>query len=168
VNRPTKPAKTIRHAKRLRREMSLPEALLWQHLRGSPGGIRFRNQHPTGAYVVDFFCARANLAIEVDGTWHDLGDRPARDDVRDAWLLNHRIDTVRISASDVLRDPQAVAESIVGLVKERLEQFGKAPPSAVPAATSPSQVDGENQAMTISPSTCDGEVASRSDDGGAL
>ncbi|MEQ1496327.1 MAG: DUF559 domain-containing protein [Novosphingobium sp.] len=166
MNRPTKPAKTIRHAKRLRHEMSLPEALLWRHLRGSPGGIRFRSQHPAGPYVIDFFCARANLAIEVDGILHGMGDRPERDLARDAWLLDHRIDTIRIPASDVLRDPQAVAETVVALAEERLEQFGKAPPSAVPAATSPSQVDGEIQPQFVSPSPCDGEVATRGDDGG--
>jgi very-short-patch-repair endonuclease len=133
---------TIRHAKRLRREMSLPEALLWRHLRGSPKGIRFRNQHPAGVFVLDFFCARANLAIEVDGISHDRGDRPERDVARDQWLLDHRIDTVRIPAREVLRDPLAVAESVVALAEERMMRFGKAPSSAVPAATSPSTCDG--------------------------
>ena len=151
--RPDKPARTVRRAKRLRREMSLPEGLLWQHLRESPGGLRFRKQHAAGDFVLDFFCARANLAIEVDGIAHDMGDRPERDIRRDAWLRDHRIEVVRIPARDVLRDPAAVAESIVALASERLGSFGKAPPSGLRPATTPS--------------TCDGEVSARSADRGA-
>jgi very-short-patch-repair endonuclease len=144
LKRPDKPARTVRRAKRLRREMSLPEVLLWQYLRRSSCGLRFRKQHPAGDYVLDFFCARANLAIEIDGISHDMGNRPLRDEERDAWLAERRIDTLRIPARDVLGDPSAVAESIVALVQDRLARFGKAPPSSLRDATSPSQVDGED------------------------
>jgi very-short-patch-repair endonuclease len=142
--RPDKPAGSVRRARRLRRELSPPETLLWQLLRKSPGGHRFRRQHPAGPYVLDFFCARANLAIEVDGFAHEAGERPARDATRDAWLRDRRIDTLRIPAAEVVRDPVRTAESIVGAVEERLARVGKAPPSALRAATSPSQVDGED------------------------
>jgi len=124
--------------------MTMPEVLLWRELRAVPG-LRFRRQHEAGDYVLDFFCARANLAIEVDGFSHDMGDRPERDEQRDLWLGEHRIDTLRIPARDVLRDAHAAAEAIVMAAQERLERFGKAPPSALRAATSPSQVDGEDQ-----------------------
>jgi len=93
--------------------------------------------------VLDFFCARANLAIEIDGFAHDTGDRPERDARRDAWLRDRRIDTLRVLATDVLRDTAQVVEAIVAVVDERLALFGKAPPSPLRAATSPSQVDGE-------------------------
>ncbi len=142
--RPEKPARTVRRAKQLRRELSLPEAMLWRELRGSPDGIRFRKQHPAGPYILDFFCARANLAIEVDGIAHDMGDRPERDARRDAWLREHQIDTVRIPAQDVLADATEIAEAIIAMTKERLARFGKAPPSSLRDATSPSQVDGED------------------------
>ena len=142
--RPTKPEPSVKRAKRLRRELSLPEAMLWQVLRGSPNGHRFRKQHPAGPYVLDFFCARANLAVEIDGFAHQTGDRPIRDIGRDAWLAERRIDTLRIPASDVLRDAVEVAGSIIAVVEARLASFGKAPPSALRAATSPSQVDGED------------------------
>ena len=104
VERPRKPARTIKRARKLRRVMTLPEVLLWTHLHDVPG-IRFRKQHAAGDFVLDFFCARANLAIEVDGTAHDMGDRPARDATRDAWLLDMRIDTLRISAREVSISP---------------------------------------------------------------
>jgi very-short-patch-repair endonuclease len=142
--RPGKPARTVESAKRLRREMSLPEVLLWRFLRRSPNDTRFRKQNAAGDFIVDFFCAWANLAIEIDGKSHDAGDRPQRDMERDEWLREHRIDTLRIPASEVRADPALVAEGILGVVEERLARFGKAPPSSLRVATSPSQVDGED------------------------
>jgi very-short-patch-repair endonuclease len=143
--RPDKPAASIKRAKKLRREMTLPEVLLWQILRTAPHGHKFRKQHPAGPYVLDFFCARANLAIEIDGQTHDTGDRPQRDQRRDEWLHQHRIDTLRLSARDVLKDVTAAAVAIVGAVDARMTRFSKTPPSVANAtATSPSQVEGED------------------------
>ena len=147
--RPRKPGLTVRRAKAFRRNLTPPEIMLWQHLKGTPDGIRFRKQHAAGDYILDFFCARANLAIEVDGFAHDTGDRPERDAARDAWLLEHRIDTVRIPAAEVFKDAQGIAQSLVTFVEERLRTFGKAPPSALRAATSPSRVDGEDVSATL-------------------
>jgi very-short-patch-repair endonuclease len=141
--RPEKPRSSVKRAKRLRRELTKPELMLWQILRSSPNGHKFRKQHPAGPFVLDFFCARANLAIEADGFAHDTGDRPERDARRDAWLAVRRIDTIRIPAVDVLNDAVEVAGAIVATVEDRLGSFGKAPPSSLRDATSPSQVDGE-------------------------
>ena len=100
-------------ARHQRRKMSLPEALLWQRLRRSPCGIGFRRQHPIGPYVLDFYCPAARLAIEIDGRAHDMGDRPERDEVRNAWLAARGLRIARIAAREVLRDPDAVAEMLV-------------------------------------------------------
>jgi len=81
------PTKTIAKARRLRRSLTPPEARLWRCLkaRASERPV-FRRQHPIGPYVIDFYCATARLAIEIDGASHDMGDRPYRDARRDAWL----------------------------------------------------------------------------------
>ena len=141
--RPEKPQKSVRRAKQLRRILSKPEHLLWQILRTSPGGHKFRKQHPAGRFILDFFCAKANLAIEIDGYAHDTDDRPERDAARDAWLAAHKIDTMRIPAVDVMRDAVETADTIMIIIEERLARFGKAPPSSRRDATFPSQVDGE-------------------------
>ena len=122
-------------ARKLRRTMSLPEGLLWQQLRQRPMGLKFRNQHPIGNIVVDFYCAKSRLVIEINGISHDMGDRSDRDLARDRWLnsLNYRV--VRIPAADVLRDPSAVAGSLVSLCLD------SPPPSALRAATSPTGGD---------------------------
>ncbi len=109
----TKLDRNVARARKLRDEMSLPEVLLWQVLRGEPDGVKFRRQHPLGPYVLDFYCASAKLCVEIDGISHDMGDRPERDARRIAWLASQGIETVRIPASEVLRSPRDVAEAIV-------------------------------------------------------
>ena len=141
--RPQKSAKSVQLAKRFRRELTKPELLLWQYLGASPSGHKFRKQHPAGPYVLDFFCARANLAIEVDGKAHDTEMRAASDVARDTWLAAHRIYTLRIPAVDVLKDAADVTNNIIIIIDDRLAHSGKAPPSSLRDATSPSQVDGE-------------------------
>ena len=54
-------------ARELRRESTLPENILWQHLRRNTLGVRFRRQHPIGPYVLDFFCYKLNLQGEIGG-----------------------------------------------------------------------------------------------------
>jgi very-short-patch-repair endonuclease len=112
--------------------LSLPEVLLWQHLKGGPQGISFRKQHPIGAYRVDFYCAAANLVIEVDGIVHDMGDRPARDAARNAELSKKGYRVLRIPATEVLRDPRAVATSILAVASRPLHR----PCGAVPLPAS--------------------------------
>ena len=67
-----KPASgSVARARKLRKEMTLPEVLLWRLLRGQPQGVKFRRQHPSGALGIDFYCSDARLVIEVDGIAHD-------------------------------------------------------------------------------------------------
>jgi very-short-patch-repair endonuclease len=107
------PKRTQKRAAQLRREMSLPEVLLWQALRQRPGGLKFRHQHPAGEYVLDFFCPRRRLAIEVDGEAHSRGDRPHTDAIRDAWISRQGVRTIRIPAREVLHDVEAVVRHIM-------------------------------------------------------
>ena len=116
----TGPAQTVRLARRLRKEMTLPEVILWTELRKRPAGLKFRNQHPAGKYVVDFFCASAKLAIEIDGEAHSRGDRPVKDAARDQWLSRSGIATLRIAAHDVLSNLDGVITHILEQAMARL------------------------------------------------
>jgi very-short-patch-repair endonuclease len=80
--------KAYKNARRMRRELSLPETLLWVRLRGAE--LSVRRQHPIGAHILDFYCPGARLAIEVDGAAHDMGDKPERDELRTQWLKRRR------------------------------------------------------------------------------
>lgn len=107
------PRKTVERSRRLRREMTLPEIVLWRWMRGRPNDLRFRHQHPIGVYSLDFYCPSAKLAIEVDGEAHVRGDQPQRDAKRDAWVMDRGIRTLRVAAADVLADLDAVTRLIV-------------------------------------------------------
>ena len=114
------PDRTVRMARKLRKEMSLPEVLLWVQLQQHPGGYLFRKQHPIGPYALDFCCVKARLAIEVDGESHDRGDQPQRDEIRDAWVLRRGFDTVRFPAVDVLKNMEGVLIAIIEECRKRI------------------------------------------------
>lgn len=107
---PVSPVTTAR-AKRMRREPTYPEYRLWMKLRsGQIGGLRFRRQHPIGPYIVDFFCARAKLAIELDGVSHD--DRAAYDDQRTGFLDASGVRVIRFADDEVLTNLDNVLQVI--------------------------------------------------------
>jgi len=104
------PKATRTRARVLRRGMSLPEVLLWRGLRRGALSGHFRRQHPLGVYVLDFYCDRSKLAVEVDGQTHSLLGAPERDAKRDTWLASQGIRTPRLPAMYVLKNlPDALA-----------------------------------------------------------
>ena len=114
------PDQTHKRAKALRSTLSLPEKLLWVRLRRRESDLPiFRRQHPFGPYVLDFYCTSARRCIEVDGASHSMGDRPERDERRDAWLRVQGIEVVRIAASSVLDDPESVTDWVRDMARER-------------------------------------------------
>jgi very-short-patch-repair endonuclease len=100
--------KTVAKARELRREMSPAEIKLWQVLRSRPQNLKFRHQHPMGPFVADFYCAARKLIVEVDGVTHDMGNNPARDARRDAWMQQRGYRIVRVRAAEVMADVEAV------------------------------------------------------------
>jgi very-short-patch-repair endonuclease len=95
--------------------------LLWNKLRERASGKPvFRRQHPIGPYVLDFYCARARLAIELDGIGHDMGDRRERDLKREAWLKEQGIAVVRIPVVDLKDRIDETADAIVRMAEDLL------------------------------------------------
>ena len=127
-------------AKQLRRAMTQPEVALWIALRRNAAGLRFRRQHAAGVYALDFYCAPAKLAIEVDGEAHNMGDRPIRDARRDAWLASQEIRVLRYSAAEVTANLDGVMTQILNVTENRLAPFDRRrrpPPSSPPAPPPP-------------------------------
>ena len=108
--------RSMASARRLRRQLSLPEMLLWRLLRLSRRELRFRKQHAIGPFVADFYCPAAKLVIEIDGATHN--QRQDADGRRDAYMTSLGLQVVRISATDVLADPEAVANGIYRLCED--------------------------------------------------
>ena len=120
------PVETVRRARRLRRNMSLPEVLLWQELRKRPNGLKFRRQQAATEYVTDFYCHSANLAIEIDGEAHSRGNAPEWDASRDEKLARQQVRTLRIPAHEVLDNLEGVVQAIV----MEASRFVTPPPSS--------------------------------------
>ena len=104
--------KSYERAKRMRRELTPPEAWLWVALRKSAVGLKVRRQHPVGPYILDFYCASARLAVEVDGQQHSGNEQAAHDARRDAWLADKGIRVMRVPAVQVRDDLAGVIEWI--------------------------------------------------------
>jgi len=104
----------VGHARRLRRDSTDAERLLWRRLR-SRGiqGVKFRRQQPIGPYITDFVSFERRLVIELDGGQHI--DDPA-DRTRDAWFAAQGYRVLRFWDNDVLRQPDAVLQAILDVV----------------------------------------------------
>jgi very-short-patch-repair endonuclease len=103
----------VMRARALRRNMTLPEGILWQALRQRPNGLKFRYQHPIGRCIVDFYCAAAKLVIEIDGGAHSTVERAERDRRRDYWLRNQGFRIMRFGAVEVMKDLDSVVTAIL-------------------------------------------------------
>jgi len=115
----TGPVETVKRARKLRSEMSLPEVLLWRELRKRPDGLKFRRQHPAGIYVLDFYCAGARLAVEVDGFAHDSIRAAKADAARSHYLRSQGVATLRVPARIVLGELDAAVARITEVCRQR-------------------------------------------------
>jgi very-short-patch-repair endonuclease len=116
--------------------MTPPEIALWLQLRQNSIGLSFRRQYPAGAYVLDFYCVPAMLAVEIDGEAHSRGDRPKHDQARDAWLASRGVHVLRYSAAEVAANLPGVVEHILSAAVDRRATLAGAshpPPPSGPA-----------------------------------
>ncbi|MBI3164096.1 MAG: endonuclease domain-containing protein [Chloroflexi bacterium] len=113
------PKEKLQCAKELRREMTPAEKILWQEVRAKKLGVRFRRQQVIQGFIVDFYCHKAALVVEVDGDIHDLQqDEDAR---REKALSALGLRVVRFGNDEVVRDVSAV----VGRLGIRSQSIGK-------------------------------------------
>src|SRR5574341_778952 len=99
-------------ARALRKNPSEVERLLWRYLRmWQLDGYKFRRQHPSGNYIVDFVCLEKRLIIEVDGGQH--AEHVEYDAKRDAWLREQGFSILRFWNNDVLQNMTGVKDAIV-------------------------------------------------------
>ena len=106
----------IAYAKELRKNMTPWERKLWyEFLRSYP--IRFQRQKAIGNYIVDFYCAKACLAVELDGGGHYNAEQAEKDDLRTRDLERMGLKVIRICNSDIDRNFYGVCEYIDMTVK---------------------------------------------------
>lgn len=110
--------------KQLRRSASPAERRLWMYLKNDQlHGLRFRRQFGIGRYIVDFYCPKRRLVIEVDGSIHDVPAVQANDHERKEYLESCGIRIIRFTNDQVMNS--------VGYVLKTLEDIVTSP-SALP------------------------------------
>jgi len=94
--------------------------LWYDFLREYP--IKFTRQKVLGKYIADFYCAKANLIIELDGSQHYEDESLISDEKRTAYLEQYGIKVIRISNLDILKNFEGVCMYIDNAVKQSLSQ----------------------------------------------
>jgi very-short-patch-repair endonuclease len=105
----------------LRKNMTDAEQLLWLKLRRKQIlGVQFYRQKPLAGYIADFYCAAANLVIELDGSQHDEPEHQANDVQRDDVLRSLGLLVLRFDNRQVMRELDSVMAVILSTVENRI------------------------------------------------
>ncbi len=111
--------------RRLRSNMTGPEARLWSRLRARQfQGLKFRRQHGIGPYIVDFYCPEQSLVIEVDGDSHAGAEQIMKDKQREQYLRSRGLRVIRYINDDVVKNLDGVLEDLSAKVS-----LGSPPPN---------------------------------------
>ena len=110
----------IPFARKLRSDMTDAERKLWSLLRNNRLGAKFRRQVPYGPYILDFYCVKARLVIELDGSQHYTPEGRRRDARRDAYLRSDGLKVLRFLNDEVFSNEKGVGQVIYETVQEAL------------------------------------------------
>ena len=105
-------------ARKLRKDQTPTESILWLHLRAKRLGYKFYRQHPIGRYVADFCCPAMKFVVEVDGGHHNEPEQREQDKERDAFLLDQGFTVLRVWANEVQKNTDGVIQKILDFLKD--------------------------------------------------
>ena len=107
----------------LRNNATESEQVLWKQLRGSQLKEKFRRQFGVGPYILDFYCRKLRLAIEIDGDSHFSPEAELYDKEREMFISSNEIKTIRFTNLDVTQNITGVIDSILEEIKTRSKLF---------------------------------------------
>ena len=111
-------------AQNLRKNMTQEEKHLWfDFLKAYP--IQFRRQKPVNQYILDFYCSKAKLAVELDGSQHYETDAQKYDAERTKFLEEQGIEVLRFTNQEIKQHFPEVVKLIEEKVKERMGKYRK-------------------------------------------
>ncbi len=99
--------------KNLRNNQTDAEYKLWQILRNRQTGYKFTRQYSVGNYILDFYCSKLRLAIELDGGQHLEIQNKINDEIRTKFLDKQNIIVLRFYNTDVFKNIDGVGEKIL-------------------------------------------------------
>ena len=101
----------VGNARQLRKNMTAEERILWyQYLRSYP--VKFYRQRTMGHYIVDFYCAKARLVVEIDGSQHYEDEGLEYDRARTAYLESLGLKVLRVPNNEIWKNLRGVCEAI--------------------------------------------------------
>ena len=115
-------SKIVPFAKELRKNMTKEERHLWYDFLREYS-VKFTRQKVLGKYIADFYCAKANIVVELDGSQHYEDKGLVDDEKRTQYLEQYGIKVIRISNLDVLKNFEGVCMLIDNEVKQSLSQL---------------------------------------------
>ena len=93
--------------------MTGAERLLWSKIRAKQlRGYQFYRQRIIGNYIVDFYCPKAKLVIEIDGSQHSSNKGLDKDEVRDDYIREQKLRVLRLYDNEVFENLDGVSERI--------------------------------------------------------
>ncbi len=104
--------KVFRNAAKLRENITEPGIKLWDYLKTKPLGFKFRRQHPIAGYVLDFYCHKLKLSIEIDGGYHLNKEQKEKDIARTAYLNSVGITEYRFTNQEILSQLETIINKI--------------------------------------------------------
>lgn len=108
--------------RQLRSRMTYCEKLVWMYLRKRQMKERFLRQYSIDNYVIDFYCSKLKLAVEIDGDVHNLQDQKEYDKNRQKYLESFAIKFIRIKNEELLGNPNKTFGRIENEIK-KLQQI---------------------------------------------
>ena len=108
-------ASSTARRKQLRENLTSAEALLWVNLKNSQlDGKKFRRQQSIGPFIVDFYCAKCRVAIELDGEGHLSMTGAEADEKRTDFLKRFNVTVLRFENNEVFENLEGVLNAIRG------------------------------------------------------
>ncbi len=105
---------TLEKRKILRKNQTEPEKKLWQHLKNKQlNNTKFFRQYSIGEYIVDFYCPKLKLVIEVDGDSHFSNEAIEYDEIRTTFFNTLKIRVIRFTNTEVMKNIEEVLNIIL-------------------------------------------------------
>ncbi len=114
--------KFLERRRELRKNLTETETILWSRLKNNGLGVKFRRQYGVGQYVLDFYCPKLKLAIEIDGGIHNEEEQKSYDIARQKHIETAKIKFIRFSDMDVKNNLTIVLnelERIISILKSK-------------------------------------------------
>jgi very-short-patch-repair endonuclease len=104
----------------LRKKSTKAEKILWEYLRNRKlAGFKFKRQYSVDAFIIDFYCPKVKLGVELDGEVHFTDEAKEYDENRSGFLSDFGIELIRFNNDEVVNN----VEMVLNKIKQKLKNI---------------------------------------------